>query len=113
MAKLYPIKIQKQLEARKDSKLNLNITTEMLISGQRKQSHFMDIVDRGKKDIFFFLVIELIEKRLANIKAVQRTRCLTLIRDLEPDIGVCEACEDLHMLGIIHRDFCQLTRTLR
>ncbi|XGW14992.1 hypothetical protein V3C99_000906 [Haemonchus contortus] len=89
--KLFAMKVEKKLETRKHSKLKMEIAILKLVSQERTHSHFTSIVDRGKKETYFFLVMELVGKSLADLKHHRPGRCL-------------EACEDLHKHGFIHRD---------
>uniref|UniRef100_A0A0M3HIP0 PUM-HD domain-containing protein n=1 Tax=Ascaris lumbricoides TaxID=6252 RepID=A0A0M3HIP0_ASCLU len=43
-----------------------------LVSNERaEKSHFTKIVDRGKKEKYFFLVMQLVGKSLADLKSVR------------------------------------------
>ncbi|KHJ97477.1 hypothetical protein OESDEN_02544 [Oesophagostomum dentatum] len=60
-----------------------------LVSAERSQSHFTAIIDRGKKETFFFLVMQLV---------------FSMSTGLGVGIQCLEACQDLHKFGFIHRD---------
>ncbi|KAK6028177.1 hypothetical protein OSTOST_05780, partial [Ostertagia ostertagi] len=66
--KLFAMKVEKKLETRKHSKLKMEIAILKLVSQERKLSHFTSIIDRGKKETYFFLVMELVGKSLADLK---------------------------------------------
>lgn len=82
------MKVEKKIESRRHSKLKmeasvkrqqlqmksvsgklLQIAILKLVSAERKQSHFTSIIDRGKKETYFFLVMELVGKSLSDLKA--------------------------------------------
>ncbi|PIO72854.1 hypothetical protein TELCIR_05195 [Teladorsagia circumcincta] len=67
--KEYAMKVEKKLETRRHSKLKMEVAILKLVSAERKQSHFTAIVDRGKKETFFFLVMEMVGKNLSELKA--------------------------------------------
>lgn len=72
----YAMKVEKKIETRVHSKLKMEIAILKLIHQlQTKEgkdrliaNHFTSIVDRGKKDTYFFLVMELVGKSLADLK---------------------------------------------
>uniref|UniRef100_A0A0K0CWQ6 Protein kinase domain-containing protein n=1 Tax=Angiostrongylus cantonensis TaxID=6313 RepID=A0A0K0CWQ6_ANGCA len=102
--KEYAMKVEKKIEQRRHSKLKMEIAILKLVSGRRKQSHFTTIVDRGKKETFFFLVMELVGKSLADLKALRPNKVFTVPTSMGAGIQCLEACEDLHKYGFIHRD---------
>ncbi|VDK77643.1 unnamed protein product [Anisakis simplex] len=66
----YALKVEKKLETRRDSKLKMEIAILKLVSQERaEKSHFTKIIDRGKKEKYFFLVMQLVGKSLADLKA--------------------------------------------
>ncbi|VDO49207.1 unnamed protein product [Haemonchus placei] len=75
-----------------------------LVSQERTHSHFTSIVDRGKKETYFFLVMELVGKSLADLKHHRPGRVFSMSTGLGASIQCLEACEDLHKHGFIHRD---------
>ncbi|KAK6744517.1 hypothetical protein RB195_011311 [Necator americanus] len=102
--KLFAMKVEKKLETRKHSKLKMEIAILKLVSQERKQSHFTSIIDRGKKETYFFLVMELVGKSLADLKNQRPGRVFSISTGLGASIQCLEACEDLHKYGFIHRD---------
>ncbi|KAK6046461.1 hypothetical protein COOONC_16033, partial [Cooperia oncophora] len=75
-----------------------------LVSAERRQSHFTAIIDRGKKETFFFLVMELVGKSLADLKSQRPNKVFSVSTAMGVGIQCLEACEDLHKYGFIHRD---------
>lgn len=49
----------------------LQIAILKLVANERNQSHFTAIIDRGKKETYFFLVMELVGKSLADLKSAR------------------------------------------
>lgn len=99
------MKVEKKLETRKHSKLKMEIAILKLVSAERgKQSHFTSIIDRGKKETYFFLVMELVGKSLADLKAARPEKVFSIPTGLGASLQCLEACEDLHKQGFIHRD---------
>ncbi|VDO44054.1 unnamed protein product [Haemonchus placei] len=102
--KEYAMKVEKKLETRPHSKLKMEIAILKLVSAERKQSHFTAIIDRGKKDTYFFLVMELVGKSLADLKRLRPKKVFSISTAMGVGIQCLEACEDLHKHGFIHRD---------
>lgn len=103
-SKMYAMKVEKKLETRKHSKLKMEIAILKLVAQERKLSHFTEIIDRGKKETYFFLVMELVGKSLADLKHHRPGRVFSVSTGLGVSIQCLEACEDLHKYGFIHRD---------
>ncbi|EPB71706.1 hypothetical protein ANCCEY_09201 [Ancylostoma ceylanicum] len=104
LAKEYAMKVEKKLQSRRHSKLKMEIAILKLVSAERTQSHFTTIIDRGKKETFFFLVMQLVGRSLANLKMTRPLRVFSMSTGLGVGIQCLEACEDLHKYGFIHRD---------
>ncbi|GMT02519.1 hypothetical protein PENTCL1PPCAC_24693, partial [Pristionchus entomophagus] len=102
--KLYAMKVEKKKEERKDSKLKMEIAILKLVSQERKDSHFTSIVDRGKKDTYFFLVMQLVGKSLADLKNKRPEKVFSLPTGWGASSQCLEAAQDLHKHGFIHRD---------
>ncbi|OZC07050.1 hypothetical protein X798_05942 [Onchocerca flexuosa] len=116
----YALKVERKLETRKDSKLKMEIAILKLVSTERaEKSHFTKIIDRGKKEKFFFLVMQLVGKSLADLKSLRPHKVLfrleiqidyfiykvfSIHTGLGASIQCLEAVEDLHKYGFIHRD---------
>uniref|UniRef100_A0A0N5CD19 Protein kinase domain-containing protein n=1 Tax=Strongyloides papillosus TaxID=174720 RepID=A0A0N5CD19_STREA len=101
----YAMKIEKKLDTRRHSKLKMEIAILKLVSGCREgTSHFTSIVDRGKKENYFFLVMELVGKSLADLKNSRPERVFSLQTGIAASIQCLEAIEDLHKQGYLHRD---------
>ncbi|KAL6725287.1 hypothetical protein ANCDUO_10392 [Ancylostoma duodenale] len=103
-SKVYAMKVEKKLETRRHSKLKMEIAILKLVSAERKQSHFTSIIDRGKKETYFFLVMELVGKSLSDLKAKRPNKVFSVSTGMGAGIQCLEACEDLHKYGFIHRD---------
>ncbi|KAL6726739.1 hypothetical protein Aduo_008678 [Ancylostoma duodenale] len=103
-SKEYAMKVEKKLQSRRHSKLKMEIAILKLVSAERAQSHFTTIIDRGKKETFFFLVMQLVGRSLANLKMARPMRVFSMSTGLGVGIQCLEACEDLHKYGFIHRD---------
>ncbi|KAK6031613.1 hypothetical protein OSTOST_02230 [Ostertagia ostertagi] len=102
--KEYAMKVEKKIETRRHSKLKMEVAILKLVSAERKQSHFTAIIDRGKKETYFFLVMEMVGKNLADLKAERPLKVFTVSTAMGAGIQCLEACEDLHKYGFIHRD---------
>ncbi|EYC01895.1 hypothetical protein Y032_0103g3525 [Ancylostoma ceylanicum] len=103
-SKVYAMKVEKKLESRRHSKLKMEIAILKLVSAERKQSHFTTIIDRGKKETYFFLVMELVGKSLSDLKSKRPNKVFSVSTGMGAGIQCLEACEDLHKYGFIHRD---------
>ncbi|KAK6736694.1 hypothetical protein RB195_019410 [Necator americanus] len=102
--KMFAMKVEKKIETRKHSKLKMEIAILKLVSNERHQSHFTAIIDRGKKETYFFLVMELVGKSLADLKSSRPEKVFSISTGLGASIQCLEACQDLHKYGFIHRD---------
>uniref|UniRef100_A0A915C2I5 Protein kinase domain-containing protein n=1 Tax=Parascaris univalens TaxID=6257 RepID=A0A915C2I5_PARUN len=101
----YALKVERKLETRRDSKLKMEIAILKLVSSERAdKSHFTKIIDRGKKEKYFFLVMQLVGKSLADLKATRPHKVFTMATGIGASIQCLEAVEDLHKHGFIHRD---------
>uniref|UniRef100_A0A1I7U8Z1 Protein kinase domain-containing protein n=1 Tax=Caenorhabditis tropicalis TaxID=1561998 RepID=A0A1I7U8Z1_9PELO len=101
--KQFAMKVEKKLEKRKHSKLKMEIAILKLVGNAK---HFTKIVDRGKKDKdgFFFLVMDLVGKSLADLKQERSEKVFSFATGLGVASQCLEAVEELHKLGFIHRD---------
>jgi tau tubulin kinase len=104
-SKEFAIKVEKKTDKRKHSKLKMEIAILKLVSSLRaERSHFTKIIDRGKKPGYFFLVMQLVGKSLADLKGERRDKVFSIATGLGVSLQCLEAVEDLHTQGYIHRD---------
>ncbi|KAI6231303.1 Protein kinase domain-containing protein [Aphelenchoides besseyi] len=73
-------------------------------SARGEKSHFTRIVDRGKKSNFFFIVMQLVGRSLADLKHQAPTKSFSIGTALGSAKQSLEAIEDLHGHGFVHRD---------
>jgi tau tubulin kinase len=75
------------------------------VSQERDQehSHFTSIIDRGKKDKYFFLVMALVGRSLDDLKQQRPHRVFSIPTGLGASYQCLEAIEDLNKWGFIHR----------
>uniref|UniRef100_A0AC35FXK3 Protein kinase domain-containing protein n=1 Tax=Panagrolaimus sp. PS1159 TaxID=55785 RepID=A0AC35FXK3_9BILA len=109
----YALKVEKKLDTRRHSKLKMEIAILKAVKefkgkngkdNDRFMRHFTDIVDRGKKEKYFFLVMQLVGKSLADLKAARPHRIFSIGTGLSVAQQCLEAIEGLHGAGYIHRD---------
>uniref|UniRef100_A0A7E4UUG2 Protein kinase domain-containing protein n=1 Tax=Panagrellus redivivus TaxID=6233 RepID=A0A7E4UUG2_PANRE len=100
----FAMKIEKKLEKRKHSKLKMEVAILKMVSNERENSHFVQIVDRAKKEKFFFLVMTLVGKSLDDLKKEQPEKVFSVGTGIGSAMQCLEAVEDLHKYGFIHRD---------
>ncbi|CAD5227984.1 unnamed protein product [Bursaphelenchus okinawaensis] len=112
------MKVEKKIETRRHSKLKMEISILKTIANLKKGSteksvaekkpkreyHFTDIIDRGREANFYFMVIDLVGKCLADLKLVRPEKTMSLATGLGVGIQSLEAIEDLHEIQFIHRD---------
>ncbi|CAJ0956102.1 unnamed protein product, partial [Mesorhabditis belari] len=59
----YAIKIEKRIKNRIHSKLKMEISILKMVANERKgtseRNHFTAIIDRGKKEYYYFLIMQL------------------------------------------------------
>ncbi|VDL70345.1 unnamed protein product [Nippostrongylus brasiliensis] len=75
-----------------------------MVARERSESHFTSIIDRGKKDTFYFLVMQLVGPSLGALKQTRPGKLFSIATGLGAGIQCLEACQDLHKFGFIHRD---------
>lgn len=92
------------MEKRKHSKLKMEVAILKMVGNERSVSHFTAIVDRGKKEHYFFLVMQLVGPSLDDMKRTRINKVFSLATGLGVGIQCLEAVEDLHKHGFIHRD---------
>ncbi|KAI6242202.1 Tau-tubulin kinase 2 [Aphelenchoides fujianensis] len=110
--KEYALKAEKKLSNRKHSKLKMEARPRALVAilklvvEERSAdiSHFTACIDRGKKENFFFLVMELVGKSLDDLKRLRSSKVFSMGTGIGAGIQCLEAVEDLHKHGFIHRD---------
>ncbi|KAI6231711.1 Tau-tubulin kinase 1 [Aphelenchoides besseyi] len=101
----YAMKVEKKIESRKHSKLKMEIAILKLVGSIRgEKSHFTRIVDRGKKSNFFFIVMQLVGKSVADLKHQSPNKVFSIGTGLGVGKQCLEAVEDLHGHGFVHRD---------
>ena len=69
----------------------------------KQRSHFIDVIDRGKKPNFFFLIMTLVGESLADLKRSRRPSIFTPGTTYSAGFQCLEAIEQLHTVGYIHR----------
>jgi len=104
--KEYAMKVEKKMEKRKHSKLKMEVAILKLVSEVRAadNSHFTAIIDRGKKEKYFFLVMDLVGRSLDDLKKLRPSRVFSVGTGLGAGMQCLEAIEDLTKCGFIHRD---------
>ena len=103
---MYAMKVEKKLEDRKHSKLKMEVAILKLVAQERTPdvSHFTAIVDRGKKEKYFFLIMTLVGKSLDDLKRERPHHVFSIATGLGASYQCLEAIEDLNKWGFIHRD---------
>ncbi|KAI6189511.1 Tau-tubulin kinase 1 [Aphelenchoides bicaudatus] len=85
----YAMKIEKKKETRLHSKLKMEIAILKLV---------------GKKPTYFFIVMQLVGKSLADLLEERPKKVFSIATGLGAAYQCLEAIEDLHAQGFIHRD---------
>jgi serine/threonine protein kinase len=113
------MKVEKKTEKRKHSKLKMEVAILKQISEKRanRASHFTAIIDRGKKEMYFFLIMELgkllrsnriilfsVGESLDELKRKRTDRVFSIPTGLSVSIQCLEAIKHLTRAGYIHRD---------
>ncbi|KAI6197409.1 Protein kinase domain-containing protein [Aphelenchoides besseyi] len=104
--KEYALKVEKKISKRKHSKLKMEVAILKLVGQERSAevSHFTACIDRGKKEKYFFLVMELVGQSLDDLKRERPQRVFSMGTGIGVSIQCLEAVEDLHKHGFLHRD---------
>uniref|UniRef100_A0A914QXL2 Protein kinase domain-containing protein n=1 Tax=Panagrolaimus davidi TaxID=227884 RepID=A0A914QXL2_9BILA len=99
----FAMKVEKKVEKRRHSKLKMEIAILKMVQNERENSHFTQIIDRAKKEKYFFLVMTIVGKSLDDLKREQPERVFSMGTGIASGIQCLEAVEDLHKYGFIHR----------
>ncbi|CAJ0944850.1 unnamed protein product, partial [Mesorhabditis belari] len=104
----YAMKIEKKIENKIHSKLKMEISILKMVANVRKgpseRNHFTAIIDRGKKEYYYFLIMQLVGKSLQDLKKERPMNVFSLSTGLGVGMQCLEAVEDLHKHAFIHRD---------
>uniref|UniRef100_A0A7E4ZVZ7 Protein kinase domain-containing protein n=1 Tax=Panagrellus redivivus TaxID=6233 RepID=A0A7E4ZVZ7_PANRE len=101
----YAMKVEKKLEKRKHSKLKMEVAILKEMNGKPEYAkHFTNIVDRGKKEKYFFICMTLVGKSLDDLKRERPNRVFTMATAIGGSIQCLEAVAAMHKCGYIHRD---------
>ncbi|CAD5229989.1 unnamed protein product [Bursaphelenchus okinawaensis] len=100
----YAMKVEKKLLKRKHSKLKMEVAILKLVGEEKETVHFTKIIDRGKKEQYFFLVMELVGPSLDDMKRTRPHKVFSLPTGLKAGIQCLKAVAALHKHGFIHRD---------
>ncbi|TKR81612.1 hypothetical protein L596_015455 [Steinernema carpocapsae] len=101
----YAMKIEKKLERREHSKLNMEVHILKLMGNKPDdKTHFVKMFDRGKKSKFFFIVMTLVGESLLDLKRRRSPAVFTPSTGIRVAKQCVEAIEELHSVGFIHRD---------
>ncbi|KAH7719825.1 Protein C27D8.1 [Aphelenchoides avenae] len=104
-AKRYAMKVEKTCKDPRKSKLKMEVQILRMVAQERAGlSHFTQIVDKGKKPKYCFLVMTLVGKSLDDLKRKRYNNVFSSSTGLAVSLQCLEALEDLHKFGIIHRD---------
>ncbi|CAD5215135.1 unnamed protein product [Bursaphelenchus xylophilus] len=105
--KFFAMKVEKKLETRKDSKLKMEIAILKAVAEKKqpkKPTHFTEIIDRAKKDTFTLIVMQLVGKSLADLKASCPSKVFSTSTGLGVGSQCLQAVEELHGAKFVHRD---------
>ncbi|CAJ0579628.1 unnamed protein product, partial [Mesorhabditis spiculigera] len=104
----YAMKVEKKVENRVHSKLKMEIAILKLMEKERRgegeRNHFTQITDRGKKELYFFLIMQLVGKSLQDLKRTRDPPVFSIGTGIGVAIQCLESVEDLHKHNFIHRD---------
>uniref|UniRef100_A0A0N4Z9R4 non-specific serine/threonine protein kinase n=1 Tax=Parastrongyloides trichosuri TaxID=131310 RepID=A0A0N4Z9R4_PARTI len=99
----YALKVEKKCAKRKDPKLQMEVSILEGLKKSNRSQHFTEIYDKGKTPTYYFVVMELVGKSLADIRDDLK-RCYSIGCGIRIMIQCAEAINDFHSLGYIHRD---------
>ncbi|CEF64741.1 Protein kinase domain and Serine/threonine-/dual specificity protein kinase, catalytic domain and Protein kinase-like domain-containing protein [Strongyloides ratti] len=99
----YALKVEKKTAKRKDPKLQMEVSILENLKKSEKSEHFTEIVDKGKTSTYYFVVMELVGKSLADIKD-KLGKVFTLGCGIRTMMQCADAISAFHALGFIHRD---------
>uniref|UniRef100_A0AC34R451 Protein kinase domain-containing protein n=1 Tax=Panagrolaimus sp. JU765 TaxID=591449 RepID=A0AC34R451_9BILA len=102
---IYATKIEKKMDKRRHSKLKMEVEILKSVDSIRgENSHFVSIVDRAKKNLYFFIVMTLVGPSLDDLRKSRPHKIFSIGTSIGIGWQCLEAIEDLHKQGYIHRD---------
>uniref|UniRef100_A0A0N4Z6P0 non-specific serine/threonine protein kinase n=1 Tax=Parastrongyloides trichosuri TaxID=131310 RepID=A0A0N4Z6P0_PARTI len=99
----YALKVEQKTIKRKDPKLQMEVSILEGLKNSNRCQHFTEIYDKGKTHTYFFVVMELVGKSLADIKD-ELKRVFSIGCGIRVMMQCGEAINDFHSMGYIHRD---------
>uniref|UniRef100_A0AC34F0H9 Protein kinase domain-containing protein n=1 Tax=Panagrolaimus sp. ES5 TaxID=591445 RepID=A0AC34F0H9_9BILA len=101
----FAMKVEKKLEKRKHSKLKMEVAILKEMNGRTEYGkHFTNIIDRGKKEKYFFIVMTLVGKSLDDLKRERTNRVFSMGTAIGASQQCLESVASMHKCGYIHRD---------
>uniref|UniRef100_A0A0N4ZMB5 non-specific serine/threonine protein kinase n=1 Tax=Parastrongyloides trichosuri TaxID=131310 RepID=A0A0N4ZMB5_PARTI len=100
----YAMKLEKKVPERKEPKLKMEVNILETLQKRNINQHFTCIYDKGKTKTFFFIVMEMVGKSLADIKDARAHRVLSPGCGIRVSIQCLESVEALHSVEFLHRD---------
>uniref|UniRef100_A0A0N5C7Z6 non-specific serine/threonine protein kinase n=1 Tax=Strongyloides papillosus TaxID=174720 RepID=A0A0N5C7Z6_STREA len=100
----YALKVEKKVPERKEPKLKMEINILENLQKRKINQRFTNIYDKGKTKTFYFIVMELVGKSLADIKDTRPHRILSPGCGIRVSIQCLESIEALHSVEYLHRD---------
>ncbi|CAD5227986.1 unnamed protein product [Bursaphelenchus okinawaensis] len=100
------MKVEKKIETRRHSKLKMEISILKIMANLNRSTEKNQLLkkNRGCVANFYFMVIDLVGKCLADLKLVRPEKTMSLATGLGVGIQSPEDIEDLHEIQFIHRD---------
>uniref|UniRef100_A0A0K0ERU7 non-specific serine/threonine protein kinase n=1 Tax=Strongyloides stercoralis TaxID=6248 RepID=A0A0K0ERU7_STRER len=99
----YALKVEKKTTKRKDPKLQMEVSILESLKKSEKSQHFTEIIDKGKTSTYYFVVMELVGKSLADIRD-KLGKVYSLGCGIRTMMQCADAIGAFHALGYIHRD---------
>ncbi|KAH7695116.1 Protein C27D8.1 [Aphelenchoides avenae] len=99
------MKVERVRKDPRKSKLKMEVQILETVQKERAEhSHFTQIIDKGKKPKYCFLVMTLVGNSLDDLKRKRFGKVFSMATGLAASLQCLEALEDLHKFGIVHRD---------
>uniref|UniRef100_A0A0K0F069 non-specific serine/threonine protein kinase n=1 Tax=Strongyloides venezuelensis TaxID=75913 RepID=A0A0K0F069_STRVS len=98
----YALKVEKKTTRRKDPKLQMEVSILESLKKEKCQN-FTEIIDKGKTSTYYFVVMELVGKSIADIRD-KLGKVFSLGCGIRTMMQCADAINAFHGLGYLHRD---------
>ncbi|TKR70531.1 hypothetical protein L596_022551 [Steinernema carpocapsae] len=95
------MKVEPFMKCKDDEILKMEV---FVLKKMQKSKHVCRLLMAGKMNNFSFLVMSLLGKELSDIRRRLPDRKISVASGLKIGIQACQAIQDMHLVGFVHRD---------